>query len=40
MMEQSVPGAAIGRLDQRLVLMPGKQVSTLVRSTRIRWSLG
>jgi tetratricopeptide (TPR) repeat protein len=31
MMEQSVPGAAIGRLDQRLVLMPGKQVSTLVR---------
>ncbi|HEX4056272.1 MAG TPA: hypothetical protein VHX86_18580 [Tepidisphaeraceae bacterium] len=31
MMNKSVPGAAIGRLDQRLVLAPGDLVSTVVR---------
>jgi tetratricopeptide (TPR) repeat protein len=31
MVERSVTGCAIGRIDQRLVLQPGKQVSTIVR---------
>jgi len=31
LLNQSIPGAAIGRLDQRLVLAPGDSVSTIMR---------